>query len=181
MVFGRIGSKPNSQNSRSKLSKYEDGLRTPLLISWPNQVRTAEHPQLVQAIDVVPTILSAVGLSSLQTDQMLGRDLMPSANGQLPLEERPVFGAIYPNDAQVLGQPARHVRGRWIREGNHKLIIPGPAAKPLHSQLHDLEQDPHELDNLIDHPAKQQVRQHLLTLVDQWWSPKKDVTSSSRP
>jgi uncharacterized sulfatase len=172
--------KPDSHNSRSKLSEYEDGLRTPLLISWAGQIRAADHPQLVHAIDVVPTVLSAAGLSHLQTEQMLGHDLIPSARGVAQLEERPMFGAIYPNDAQVLGQPARHARGRWVREGKFKLIVPGPGEQPLPPQLYNLERDPEEQENLIDQPASQKVRERLLILLDQWWPLETEVNSSTR-
>jgi uncharacterized sulfatase len=109
--------KHERQNKRSKLSQFEDGIRTPILIRWDGKAQPADHPQLVHTIDVVPTILAAVGLADEITPRMLGRDLWPSALGQAKLRDRPVFGAIYPNDAQVLGRPSQHVRGKWVRQG----------------------------------------------------------------
>ena len=35
------------------------------------------------------------------------------------LPNRPAFGAIYPNDAQSLGEPSRHVLTPWIRLDNY--------------------------------------------------------------
>jgi len=92
--------RPERQNSRSKLSPFEDGLRTPILMRWDGETKPADHPQLVHTIDVVPTILAAVGLAGAGTPSMRGRDLWPSASGAAPLRDIPVFGAIYPNDAR---------------------------------------------------------------------------------
>ncbi len=168
------GFRPDATNSenyneRSKLSEYEDGLRTPVLISWPGRIQPAEHPQLVHSIDIVPTILSAVGMLERKTEQMLGSDLMPSALGVSPLPARAVFGAIYPNDARALDRAASHARGRWVRQGDFKLIVPGRGPQPLDKQLYHLKTDPEERENLIDSIEFQQVQMRLLRLLDEWW------------
>ncbi len=162
------------QNGRSKLSQYEDGLRTPILVRLSGVTRPADHPQLVHTIDVVPTILSAVGLGGEITARMQGVDLMPAARGEASLAERAVFGAIYPNDADVLGAPSRHLRGRWVREGNFKLVVPGPAKPPLDEALFDLVTDPNERDNLISRPQQTARIGHLKVLLDGWWSADHD-------
>ena len=89
---------------------------------------------------------------------MTGVNLMPSACRERPLQERAVFGAIYPNDAWRLGAPSQHVRGRWVREGDFKLIVPGPAPNPLPLALYDLKRDPDERtpDQLV-HPDPPQL------------------------
>ncbi len=171
------------QNDRSKLSQYEDGLRTPILIRWDSVTRPGEHPQLVHTVDLVPTILSAVGLSGEVTSRMKGVNLMPAAQGDAILRQRPVFGAIYPNDAQSLGAPSRHVRGRWIRDGDFKLLVPGPANKPINEALFDLRNDPQEQINLIKSPDHVQRVRRMKTLLDQWWDGDDDsrVTKPPKP
>ena len=123
--------KREAYDGRSKLSQYEDGLRTPILLSWEGLIKPADHPQLVHTIDLLPTVLSATRLASEATDRMRGVDLLPSALGKKPLTDRAVFGAIYPNDAEQLGTPSQHVRGRWMRDGDFKLIVPGQARNPI--------------------------------------------------
>ena len=167
--FRPMADNPERHNHRSKLSEYEDGLRTPLLIRWPEVVVPGEHAQLVQSVDIVPTILSAVGLSAQCTDAMQGIDLMPSAQGRQRLPERPAFGAIYGNDAEVLEQPARHARGRWIRHGDYKLVVPGAAADPVPLQLYDLRRDPDEQYNLAGESQHQARQTEMTALLDQWW------------
>ena len=172
--------RPEKQDRRSKLSEFEDGLRTPILIRWPGQTKPADHRQLVSTVDLVPTILSAVGLASTVTVRMKGRDLMPSARGEQVLSDRPVFGAIYPNDAQVLGAPARHVRARWIRSGDYKLLIPGPAKNSVAKSLFNLEHDPEERLNLISQPNEAERIARMTRLLDDWWPPGDD-SAVTRP
>jgi uncharacterized sulfatase len=157
-------------NNRSKLSQYEDGLRTPILIRWDGQTKPATHRELVQTVDVVPTVLAAVGLQKEITRRMQGKDLMPSARGIEKLPARPAFGAIYPNDAQVLGKPSQHVRGRWAREGKFKLIVPGPEQPALPLALYDLANDPRERRNLADEPEYAARVKTLKRLLDEWWA-----------
>ncbi|MFP6619005.1 MAG: sulfatase [Pirellulaceae bacterium] len=166
--------RPDRQDRRSKLSPYEDGLRTPILVRWDGHTRPGEHRQLVQAIDLVPTILTAAGLAGEITPRMKGLDLMGSAAGREPLPERPAFGAIFANDASVLGKPSRHVRGRWIRQGRFKMIVPGPAARPLPRSLFDLVKDPQERINLAQDPTHVQRMKNMIKLLDGWWSARDD-------
>ncbi|MDG1897713.1 MAG: hypothetical protein P8J37_22670, partial [Fuerstiella sp.] len=143
-------------------------------------VESAEHSQLVHTVDLVPTILSAAGLPGEITPQMKGTSLLPSATGTEVLPNRPAFGAIYPNDAQVLGAPAHHVRGRWIRDGNFKLLVPGPVAKPITLSLFDLQIDPRETINLAAMAEHAPRVAHMRQLLDQWW-PLHDDNHETKP
>jgi len=158
-----------THDARSKLSQYEDGLRTPVLLSWQGRIKPADHPQLVHTIDLVPTVLAATGLASEVTDRMRGVDLLPSAFGRKSLPERPVFGAIYPNDAEQLGAPSQHVRGRWVRDGDFKLIASGPARNPIPLSLFNLKTDPGETMNLAARPDYAATLQRLQRSLDAWW------------
>ncbi len=161
--------KREAYDGRSKLSPYEDGLRTPILLSWEGRIKPADHPELIHTIDLVPTILAATGLASEATDRMHGVDLVPSALGTKSLPDRPVFGAIYPNDAEQLGAPSQHVRGRWVRDGDFKLIVPGPDRNPIPLSLFDLKNDPGEKTNLTTRPEFATTLQRLQHSLDAWW------------
>ncbi len=161
--------KHEAYDSRSKLSEFEDGLRTPFLIRWNGHVQAADHPQLVHTVDLVPTVLSAVGLTAEITSRMNGISLLPSATGRAPLPNRPVFGTIYPNDAVVLDAPAQHVRARWVRDGHFKLLVPGPANKPITLSLFDLKNDPGETINLVAVAEHASRVRNMRQLLDQWW------------
>ena len=157
------------QDSRSKLSSDEDGLRTPILLNWPGVILPAEFCQLVQSIDLIPTILDSVGLSEKVTSQMQGRNLLPAVTGNAELPDRPAFGAIYPNDADVLGKPELHARGMWVRAGNYKLILPGNGKQRLSPALYDLQSDPEENQNLIHNPDYLPQKTQLTQLLKEWW------------
>ena len=172
--------RPDRQDSRSKLSPFENGLRTPVLIRWDGQSRAGEHQQLVQTIDLVPTMLAAAGLSSKITSRMKGLNLMPSARGEKALPLRAVFGAIYPNDAVGLGEPSRHVRGRWMREGRFKLMVPGPAKPPLPLALFDLREDPGEKVNLATDLGQVARLARMKERLDRWWRPGDDSKVTKR-
>lgn len=167
--------RPDRQDQRSKLSPYEDGLRTPILLRWDGHTHAADHDQLVQTVDLVPTILAAVGLLDKMTPRMMGCNLLPSARGDQVLPVRPAFGAIYPNDAVCLGSPSRHVRGRWMREGHFKLVVPGAGKPSLPLALFDLKTDPHERTNLAMDPVRAGQVAKMKMKLDNWWKATDDV------
>ncbi|MEM9365780.1 MAG: sulfatase-like hydrolase/transferase [Planctomycetota bacterium] len=163
--------RPDRQNQTSKLSPFEDGIRTPILIHLDAQTKPATHPQLVGTTDLVPTVLAAVGLTGEVTPPMQGINLMPSACGQELLPERIATGAIYPNDAIQLDAPEKHVRGRWIRSGSFKLVLPGNAANTLKASLFDLDTDPNESSNLYSDPNQTELVARLTQQLNDWWIP----------
>jgi arylsulfatase A len=172
--------KRGAYNSRSKLSEFEDGLRTPILIRWNGHVKSADHSKLVHTVDLVPTVLAATGLTDEITRRMNGINLLPSATGREPLPNRPMFGAIFSNDAQVLGAPSRHVRARWVRDGNFKLLVPGPAKKPIALSLFDLKKDPRETTNLAVVAEQASRVANMRQLLDHWW-PLDDNNQDTKP
>ncbi|HEC02033.1 MAG TPA: sulfatase, partial [Phycisphaerales bacterium] len=65
--------KPNKCEPRSKLSPYEGGIRTPIMIRWPAKVKPRMDTEtLVSSIDLAPTLLRACGLAP--TSAMQGVD-----------------------------------------------------------------------------------------------------------
>ena len=159
-------------DKRSKLSPYENGMRTPVLIRWDGHVKPAAHHHLVQAVDIVPTLLSAAGLADKICD-LPGIDLMPSAAGQATLPRRPAFGEVYPNDASSLGDPSRDLLVLWVREGDFKLLVPQPAAQGAQLELFNLAEDPEESRNLAGDPQYANRIQRMQQLLDAWWTPGK--------
>ncbi|MCA9083846.1 MAG: sulfatase-like hydrolase/transferase, partial [Planctomycetaceae bacterium] len=163
-------SAPDRQDKRSKLSEFDDGLRTPILIYQEGRTCCNQFTQLVHTVDLVPTILDAVGYSEEVTPRMKGVSLWKAATTGTPPEDRPVFGAIYPNDAEVLGQPSRHVRFRWVRKGSWKLIVPAARDRSGGLRLFNLNDDPTELHNLANNPDHQSLIAELQQALNQWWT-----------
>jgi uncharacterized sulfatase len=175
----RPSTKPNPKtgdeppDDRSKLSPFENGVRTPILVRWHGHVEPATYERLVQSIDIVPTILTAAGLKN-DAQTLPGIDLMPAAIGAGPLPDRPAFGEIFPNDANKLGDPEKEVDYLWIRDKNLKLIEHGPHdAKSISNRsgaaLYDLASDPDELHDLAASPTRSDDVQRLTVLLHKWW------------
>jgi arylsulfatase A-like enzyme len=148
---------------KSKLSPYDGGLRTPVLIRWPGHTRAGRYPDLVSTIDLAPTILTACGLEP--TKEMPGLSLLDVAAGKGRLPRTAVFGEIYLHTAVDIDRPALNLTHRWVRSGDWKLILTEDRKTP--PELYDLAHDPTEEKNLASaHP--EEVRR-LTRLLDEWW------------
>ncbi len=176
------GTKPMKNNPRefehtreSKYSPFDDGLRTPILISLPGTVKPATHEQPVSSVDLLPTVLAAIGKPRAVAD-LPGRSLWSAAIGESALKSEPVFGEIYPGDASSLGHPSRDIAYRWIRDGDFKLIVPHAhdGAAPwgdylAGNALYNVAADPDEKHNLASlEPDRVQTLRRKL---DAWWTP----------
>ncbi|MEZ6052973.1 MAG: sulfatase-like hydrolase/transferase [Planctomycetaceae bacterium] len=165
----------------AKRSPFDAGVRTPVLIRWDGQVTPATHDELISSVDVMPTLLDAVGIE--WTDLSLpGISLLPSARGEQDLDpQRAVFGEIYPGDASSLGHPSLDIAYRFVRQGELKLIVPHShnGESPWRSYLKrealfNVVSDPVETQNLIDDPGHADSEGRLCKMLDEWWTPSDD-------
>lgn len=151
----------------AKNTPYDMGLRTPILVKWPGKIKPARYNDLVSSIDVAPTILQACGLPTPAA--MSGQSFLDVATGaKEKLDRNVVYGELFVHTALDLNDPAKNLTSRWVRQGDFKLIVPGPQEKTDKTiKLFNLAQDPFEKTNLAEKdPAK--VKQ-LQGLLDQWW------------
>ncbi len=164
---------------KSKTSPYDAWLRTPIMIRWPGKVKPAMCDHLASSIDLMPTLLKAIGAHPPAS--MPGLDLL-----DLPAIARrnTVFGSCYLHTSVDLNDPAKNLLWRWCIVGKWKLIVPREGEVPddthmrpmvlAHArqkkiELYDLEADPQETTNLADqHP--EQVAE-LRRKLDTWWKP----------
>ncbi|MDA7916174.1 sulfatase-like hydrolase/transferase, partial [Verrucomicrobia bacterium] len=170
----------NFQHTKeSKRSPFEDGLRTPILLRWDGVISPKEQTGLCSSVDLVPTILDALGLSC-RMDSLPGSSLMPASKGEGAWSNQTVFGEIYPGDASVLGDPSKDVAYRWIRDGDLKLIVSHPEDGETAwgnylkgDALFDLAADPGETNNVINGSKHKKRLSAMRKQLDQWWSLKK--------
>ncbi len=166
--------KAGQHTRNSKRAPFDYGLRTPVMLRWDGVIKPARHEELVNTVDLMPTVLSATGVDI--PPGLPGIDLMPSARGGSALDpERAVFGEIYPGDATGLRQPERDIAYRWIRRGRHKLIVPhAHGNKPwgeylTKPALFDVVADPGEAQNLIADDGHAAQAASLRKALDDWW------------
>ena len=125
---------------------YEESFRTPLVVRWPKKIKPGSVcTQMAMNLDFPETFLEAAG-ASVPTD-MQGASLVPLMEGKQPVDWRT---ALYYHYYEFPGahSVARHY---GIRTDRYKLIHYYPHdRRPEMDQweLFDLENDPHELQNL---------------------------------
>ncbi len=131
---------------------YEESMRTPLLIRYPQRIEQDRVcDELVQNLDIAPTILEAAG-AKIPGD-MQGKSLLPLFAQPAPADWRK--GVFYQFFESGWGVP-RHY---GIRTKRYKLIH--FQSEPENWELYDLERDPHELDNRYDDPSNHSLVKDL--------------------
>ncbi len=182
--------------ARGKTTVYEAGLRVPFLVKWPGVSRPGMVSRaMVSTVDILPTILDAVGLPIPENVQ--GRSLRPvlsspDASWREYLAAEFHFHGIRPF------YPRRAIRdGRWklihnLLAGRAKpspridgddayQISQGPEfagapvqkafatfADPPEFELYDLENDPIEFRNLASDPAHAATLERMKQALLQW-------------
>lgn len=143
---------------RSKRTPYDAGLRTPILVRWPGTVKPEVRDDLAASVDIVPTILTAVGLKV--PEALPGLDLLGGK------KRTSVSGACFTHNAVDLNDPAKNVLHRWTIQGHTKLIVPAGKGEP---ELYDVAADPFEKTNLAATKPDEVTR--LRKVLDEWWNP----------
>jgi arylsulfatase A-like enzyme/Flp pilus assembly protein TadD len=120
---------------------YDATVHVPLILRHPGAVphgKVYEGP--VRSIDIVPTVLAALGLPGGEETQ--GIDLLPAVRGAAPAPDLPQYSESLLSEVGFGMAPlygVRHGGWTWIR-----------APRP---ELYDLEKDPRELRNLYPGPS----------------------------
>jgi uncharacterized sulfatase len=149
---------------KSKQSRYDGGLRTPLMLRWPARLKAVRDDRsLASSVDVAPTILAAAALE--RTRDMQGLNLLDAGAAR---KRDAVYGAAYTHDAVDIHRPAANLRYAWMVENRWKLILPGKQAdEKIGPELYDVVADPREQTNLAArHPEHVQ---RLRRRMQAWW------------
>ena len=139
---------------------YEESAKVPLLVRWPEMLEGGQPiNQLVQNIDIAPTILEAAGLNA--PAHMQGASLLPLlSRGGTDWRDR-IFYEYYwemdfPQTPTMFGvrtERYKYIRYHGIWDTN---------------ELYDLLNDPGETNKFIDAPEHQYLITGLATEVYQW-------------
>lgn len=134
---------------------YEESARIPLVIRYPKVARAGATPsQLVQTIDLAPTILALAGVTD--TVQRQGKSLVPLLEGRTPPWRSSVLieyysDTVFPRILTMGYESVRTERYKYIRYTE----LAGM------DELYDLDTDPFELDNLIGSPRAEALLPQL--------------------
>lgn len=146
---------------------YEESLRMPFLVRWPNRIQPGSvNRDMVLNVDFAPTLLAAAG-RDVPAD-MQGRSFLPLMEGHTPGDWRTSMYYRYYH------YPQHHrVQPHYgLRTDRHKLIY---YNKLDQWELFDLQSDPHELKNVYSDPAQAETVKKLKAELDRLKREVKDT------
>jgi len=169
---------------RTKGSPYENGIRTPIMISWPGRLQPARDPNFAHAIDLLPTIASAAELEA--PTSLPGINLLDQEAREA---RKTVFGVTHASHNINLQTPDATLQYLWCLEGNWKLLLRYQGAdhsnwRALHGwdqvpvRLYNVKEDPHERNEVS--AANPEVVQRLKAAIAAWHTPQGVLLGSDR-
>jgi arylsulfatase A-like enzyme len=161
---------------------YESVIRVPLIVVDPTAAADATRGTMVdsfaESVDVVPTILEAVGVP-LPEERLEGRSLLPVLRGEPDAGERDaVFASLdyaYREVRLFLDRAPERCTGMMVRTGRYKFIDWDGFAP----QVFDLREDPYELVDRGADPAYAAMRAEALTMLYDWQRSRKRRTTET--
>lgn len=194
-------------NIRGKQWCYDQGMRVPLLVSWPRRYEPAVDTRLVSLIDVTATCLAIGGAP--RPGLLDGRDFFDVAVGARDavfasrdrcdttrdrvravrtarhkyirnyMPERPYTQA---NNYIETWYPALGVLKQRAAAGTltPEQALFMAASKPP-EELYDLSTDPHEVHNLAEDPAQAPILAQLRARLDAWIADCNDQGAQEEP
>ena len=164
--------------ARAKMSPYEMGVRTPIMIRWPGKIEPGRDDRtLVSSIDLVPTILQAAGIE--RPANLPGISLLDT---EALHRRKQVFGSTFAHTAVNVLDPVANLKYRTVvREDGWKLVLPyalnrgvthmirGQIADWMRfeAELYNVLEDPHETNDLASEHAE--LVEELRAALQDWW------------
>ena len=152
---------------------HDPSAKIPLVVCDPSPAADATRgtvcDELVEAIDLVPTFLEALGADwHEQSHRLEGRSLVPFVRGDAPAQWRRCAFSEYDYSllpvAAQLGVEPRQARLFMVADKRWKYLH-APGFRPM---LFDLETDPRELNDLGADPACEGERRRLAAELAEW-------------
>ena len=147
---------------------YEESLRMPFLIRFPERFKPAVNDDIINNVDFAPTLLELAGHTDMPSS-FQGRSFVHNLEGKTPADWPQETYYRYWMHMAHHDNPAHY----GIRTKQHKLIffyglpLDAAGARPNvtqpHWELYDLVKDPHEQNNVVEEPIYAEVVRKLKT------------------
>lgn len=155
---------------------FEPSVRVPFMLSWPGHIRPAQYDQLIETIDLLPSLFEVIGLP--EPKEFQGRSFAPLiADRGRPYEAHTeVFSENVipevitggkldlPFEKGVGVDGIRHPDAKMIRTERWKYCY-YPAG---YAELYDVQTDPQERTNLAGRAELREVEFDLRTRLLNW-------------
>ena len=131
-----------------KMEMYEEAVKVPMVWKIPGE-RPGRYDGVVSHLDVMPTLLEAVGISCGGGD---GISLLPVIRGEAMPDDRIVFAQYSGNPGYgTIRRAAVSRRFKYVYDSGHE------------HELYDLERDPSEMHNVADRPEYREILESMYT------------------
>lgn len=156
-----------AQFPRGKGTVYEGGLRVPLIVRWPGHAKAASvRTELVSTIDILPTVVQAVGLDS-PDGGLPGRALQPLLDDTLSSSWREYIFAMTTG-----AFPRACFVQHSIRDQRFKLISsPRPQTDNLDAGTYLDENHPHFVISGATAEEQAAAAKHVRAAFRRWSNP----------
>ena len=134
---------------------YEELVRVPLVISWPQRIETGRSDALVSLVDLLPTLCDLTGVPV--PDGVDGLSLRAVLQARAPRVREVVFAEYY-------GKQSWRVPIRMVRTPRWKYVRYAGYGE----ELYDLDADPGELHNLAGETRAASEHTRLARELDEW-------------
>jgi N-sulfoglucosamine sulfohydrolase len=193
---------------RCKTRVYDSGMQTPFVVKWPNGIKKSGTVcnSLVSVIDIGPTIVEAAGLNAGVTFQ--GKSFLSLfKNPDLKFRSY-VFSEHNWHDYEAHERMVRSEKYLYLKNNRPQLANQGPldsnrsathaalkkaleegTITPVQSdiflvprpeeELFDVQQDPHQLNNLAANPNFKQALEEMRSVLDRWTEETGDTVPES--
>jgi arylsulfatase A-like enzyme len=131
---------------------FEGGIRIPFIIKWPGEIPPGtKYEQPVITLDILPSLLSYIGLENIDQYKFDGVNILPYLNGEKPTNEIPHQNLFWKRGGDMA-----------IRSGDWKLMLEDRRNAPKDTMLFYLAKDIGEQTNLINqYPDKAMQLQNI--------------------
>lgn len=151
---------------------HEASVKVPLIIYDPDSASDAARglvePALVEAIDIVPTIVAALG-GKVEENILEGASLMPFLHGEAPDDWRTFAVSEYDYSAtpicENLGLEAKDARLFMVADHRYTFVHAEGGFRPM---LFDRKSDPEEVFDLGESEAHQPVCAEMYDRLARW-------------
>jgi arylsulfatase A-like enzyme len=151
-----------TRNREYKRSCHESSIRVPTALTGPGFMGGGHVHELVNLVDLPATLLDAAGLPI--PDSVEGRSILPLLRGERD---------GWPDDVFI--QISESQTGRAVRTHRWKFAVESPDGLSrassdtyIETHLYDLQNDPHELTNLIGYESHQPIADVMRERLFKW-------------
>jgi arylsulfatase len=155
---------------------FEASVRVPFIIAWPGKIKPGKHAEMIEAVDLLPTLFELAGLSEPRSCQ--GRSFAPlvtEGRGRYEPREAVFSENIIPEvitggDVEMPFERGRGIAG--IRHPDSKMVRTARWKYNYYpegyAELYDLKFDPAEDRNLAGRPELREFESAMKDRLLKW-------------